>query len=129
MNKAILAALLLWSSTGLVAYSQAGAAIGTIESQVLAQRITNGDAPLILDVRTPAEYAEGHLPGAINIPHDELASRFDELGVERDVEVVVYCRTGRRAGLAESVLVETGFSSVLDLNGHWRDWSGATDEP
>jgi rhodanese-related sulfurtransferase len=129
MTKAMLAALLLWSSVGLVAYSQAGSGIGTVESQVLAERIARGDAPLILDVRTPAEFAEGHLPGAINIPHDELTGRLDELGVERDAEVVVYCRTGRRAGLAESVLVETGFSNVHDLKGHWRDWSGATDEP
>jgi phage shock protein E len=123
MTREILAVLLLCSSSGLVACSQAVSETGAVESQVLAARIANGDAPLILDVRTPAEFAEGHLPGAINIPHDELASRVEELGVERDAEVVVYCRSGRRAGLAESVLVETGFSNVHDLSGHWLGWN------
>jgi rhodanese-related sulfurtransferase len=128
MSRVVLAALLLCGG-GLLAYGQVGPGIGSVEPQVLAARITNGDAPLILDVRTPAEYAEGHLPGAINISHDELAGRVDELGAERNAEVVVYCRSGRRAGLAESVLVESGFTNVLDLNGHWLGWSGAKSEP
>jgi len=129
MIRTVLAVLLLWSGGGLVACSQADSGIGAVESQVLAARIASGDAPLILDVRTRAEFAEGHLPGAINIPHDELAGRIGELGAERNAEVVVYCGSGRRAGLAESVLVETGFSNIHDLSGHWRGWSGAVSIP
>jgi rhodanese-related sulfurtransferase len=129
MIRTILALLLLSSGGGLVACSQADSQTGAVQSQVLAARIASGEAPLILDVRTPAEFAEGHIPGAINIPHDELAGRVEELGVERNAEVVVYCGSGRRAGLAESVLVETGFSNVHDLNGHWLGWSGAVSIP
>jgi rhodanese-related sulfurtransferase len=129
MIRMILAVLLLWSGGGLVACSQADSETGAVESQVLAARIASGDAPLILDVRTPAEFAKGHIPGAINIPHDELAGRVEELGVDRDAEVVVYCRSGRRAGVAESVLVESGFSNVHDLSGHWLGWSGAVSIP
>ena len=129
MTRKILAVLLLWCGGGLLAYGQVDSGVGTVESQALAARIASGDAPLMLDVRSPAEYAEGHLPGAINIPYDELAGRLDELGAERSAEVVVYCRSGRRASLAESVLVESGFSNVLDLNGHWLGWSGAVSIP
>ena len=111
------------------AYRAARTFAGVLGPQALAARIANDDAPLILDVRTPAEFAEGHLPGAINIPYDELASRLDELGPERNAEVIVYCRSGRRAGLAESVLVETGFSNVRDLTGHWLGWPGAPPVP
>ena len=129
MTRTILAVLSLWGGGGLLAYGQVDSGVGTVESQALAARIASGDAPLMLDVRSPAEYAEGHLPGAINIPYDELAGRLDELGAERNAEIVVYCRSGRRASLAESVLVESGFSNVLDLNGHWLGWSGAMSDP
>jgi phage shock protein E len=88
----------------------------------LAARIEAGDAPTVLDVRTPEEFAAGHLPGAINIPHDELAGRLDELDFARDSEVVVHCERGGRASAAEAVLVEAGFSDVRDLDGHMRAW-------
>jgi hypothetical protein len=58
MIRTILAVLLLWSSGGLVAWGQADAEAGAVEPQVLATRIASGDAPLILDVRSPAEFAE-----------------------------------------------------------------------
>ncbi|NKB89332.1 MAG: rhodanese-like domain-containing protein [Acidobacteria bacterium] len=91
----------------------------------LQQRIEDGSAPLILDVRRPDEFAEGHLPGAMHIPYDELADRLEEMGIELDEEVVVYCRSGRRAGVAESVLHEAGYTNIRDLEGHWLGWSEA----
>jgi rhodanese-related sulfurtransferase len=62
------------------------------------------------------------VPGAINIPHTELEQRLDELGQWRDAEIVVYCGTGRRAAMAESVLLEADFSRVRDLEGHMKQW-------
>ena len=97
----------------------------TIESSELASRIDDGSAPFVLDVRTRAEFAEGHIMGAVNIPHSELADRLDELDFEPSAEVVVYCRSGRRAAVAESILTEAGFSGVRDLEGHFRAWSAA----
>ena len=58
---------------------------------------------LVVDVRTAQEFAAGHVPGAIHIPHDELADRFAELGESRERPVVLYCESGRRAGWACSV--------------------------
>ena len=54
-------------------------------------------SPVILDVRTPEEYAAGHVPGAINIPHDQVRARLAEIDSAKDQPIVVYCRSGRRA--------------------------------
>lgn len=69
---------------------------------------------LLVDVRTPEEFAEGHLPGARNIPVDDLAQRLEELG-PLDTPVVVYCRSGGRSTRAERLLKERGFQQVLNL--------------
>src|SRR3546814_10786784 len=63
----------------------------------LAQELQSQHPPLVLDVRTQAEFDAGHVPGAVLIPHDQLAQRLDEVPVDR--EVVVYCHSGRRATL------------------------------
>ena len=81
---------------------------------------------LILDVRTPEEFANGHVPGAINVPHTEVASRLDEIegAVDDDPSrpVVVYCERGGRAGMAEAELLAAGFTQVLHLEGDMSDW-------
>ena len=82
----------------------------------------HGQRPLVLDVRTPEEYAAGHVPGAVLIPHDQLAMRLDALG--RDRPIVVYCRTGRRSGLAETLLRQHGHE-VSQLQGSWQAWQAA----
>jgi rhodanese-related sulfurtransferase len=96
-----------------------------ISSADLAERLETEDAPVILDVRSPEEYAEGHIPGAINIAYDQLAANLDSLESFLTAEIVVYCRTGRRAGVAENVLLEAGFTQVLDLEGHMTSWNEA----
>ena len=95
---------------------------GPIEAEELAQRISAGDAPVILDVRTPQEFATGHIPGAINIPHTEIEARIDELKQFRKKELVVHCRAGGRAAQAERVLVAAGFDGIRDLSGHMQKW-------
>ena len=95
-----------------------------VEPKTVNERIAWSDRSLVLlDVRTPAEYAEGHLPGAINIPHTELASRVAELSDARDRDIVVYCRSGTRAEQALGVLKEAGFSRLFHLDGDYQRWS------
>ena len=77
---------------------------------------------LILDVRTPDEFRAGHVPDALNIPHDQLAARLPELGSDPDRPVVVYCERGGRAGQAAEVLLDAGYGSVLHLEGDMSDW-------
>jgi len=97
----------------------------TIGQDVLAEKMSAGADLLILDVRSPGEYAEGHVPGALNIPHDQLESRLAELAGDEDAEVVVYCRSGRRAGIALDLLSKAGFGRLYYLEGDFPGWSAA----
>ncbi len=68
----------------------------------------------LIDVRSPEEYASGHLDGAVNIPFDQVAERIREVGPP-DAAVVVYCQSGGRSGVAAQVLREAGFTKVIDI--------------
>lgn len=80
----------------------------------------------LLDVRTPEEYADGAVAGAVNIPVDELRSRLDE--VPREKKIVVYCQVGQRAYFAERILRQHGFDDVANLSGGYTTYSLATQE-
>jgi rhodanese-related sulfurtransferase len=67
------------------------------------------NGPLMLDVRTPQEFAGGHIPRAVNIPVDELRGRLDEL--PRDREIAAYCQVGQRGYLATRILRQRGFTA------------------
>lgn len=86
----------------------------------LAHRLVEGGA-LLLDVRTPAEYAEKHLDGSLLIPHTEVAGRIDEVlaaqGGDKSKPIVVFCRAGGRAGIAKTALLQAGFTEVTNLGG------------
>lgn len=99
-----------------------------ISAADLLSRLEEENPPVVLDVRSPEEFREGHVPGALNIPYDEIDASLDSLGQYRDREVVVYCRTGRRAEIAETRLREAGFQDVRDLDGHIQGWL-ASDLP
>ncbi len=73
---------------------------------------------LLIDVRTPQEYSQGHLDNALLIPHDQLASRIGELGGDKTREIVLYCRSGGRAGKAETTLRQHGFNNILNAGGY-----------
>jgi len=104
--------------------NDAGAVIVTQEE--VLRMLAAGTAPTILDVRTPEEFAEGHVPGAINISHDQLVDRLAEIETSKDAGLIVYCRSGRRAGIAEELLLEQGFSNVQHLEGDMLAWLEAS---
>ncbi|MEL6383319.1 MAG: rhodanese-like domain-containing protein [Cyanobacteria bacterium J06626_18] len=93
-----------------------------IAPQALVSRLGTPQAPLILDVRSEAEYQEGHIPGAINIPYREVPDRLSEIADFTPREVVVYCEVGVRAGIAELALEQAGFESIRHLDGDMRRW-------
>jgi len=80
---------------------------------------------LVLDVRTPEEFAAGHVENALNIPHDRLAERLPEIQQFATAPVVVYCKSGRRAGLATELLAEAGFTNLRHLTGDMDGWIAA----
>jgi NADPH-dependent 2,4-dienoyl-CoA reductase/sulfur reductase-like enzyme/rhodanese-related sulfurtransferase len=69
-----------------------------------------GEAPYLVDVRTPQEYADGHIPEAVNLPVDDLRTRLGEL--PRDRQIGVYCQLGQRGYLATRILRQTGFRAA-----------------
>ena len=72
------------------------------------------EGAVLVDVRSPEEYAEGHLVGAINIPKDDLPQRLDEVGGPEKV-VLLYCRSGMRSSSATSTLQDLGYSKAQNL--------------
>lgn len=100
---------------GFAAANVARVEVKIITCQSLRDRLSKGDQLQVVDVRAPAEYCFGHIPGSINIPVDELRERFTEL--DRTRETVVYCRVGFRGYLAARILQQTGFQNVLNLSG------------
>ena len=90
------------------------------QEQLVQHQTQHADHLFVLDVRTPQEFAEGHVPGAVNVPHDQLASRLGE--VPKDKDVVLYCRSGRRSALAAGVLAANGYTRVSQLEGDMQAW-------
>ncbi len=80
------------------------------------QEIHNG--ALLVDVRTQEEYDAGHLEGALLIPYDQIPQRLAEFGEDKNRSIVVYCRSGKRAGVAEQTLRKAGFTHVLNAGGY-----------
>ncbi|MHB0925410.1 MAG: rhodanese-like domain-containing protein [Gallionellaceae bacterium] len=119
-SRVLLAALLLLS--GMACHAETST-VGTITPAELAQRLKEPNPPIILDVRTRDEYSSGHIDTALNLPHDELERRLGEIPGSKSSEIVVYCRSGKRAKVAEKILVEKGYTNIKDMAGHWQGWS------
>lgn len=77
---------------------------------------------VLLDVRSPAEYNEGHIAGAINISHNTIEENLSQLAQYKNSNVVVYCRSGRRAAFAEEILSANGFTNLKHLTGDMNGW-------
>ena len=82
--------------------------------------------PSLLDVRTPEEFTGGHIPGAVNIPVDDLRSRLGEL--PRDREIVAYCQVGQRGYLATRILLQAGLAA-RNLGGGYKTYRLFVSEP
>ena len=91
------------------------------QDELHAQLVTS-TAPLILDVRSAAEFRRGHIPGAIHVPFFNVSSRLDVLPAARTQPLVVYCTRGLRAIIARVALRRIGFKQVLYLEGQFAAW-------
>jgi len=111
-------AMLVWP---LVKRGTGGPWVGTLEATML---INQKDA-LVLDVREPGEYAQGHILNARNIPLGELEPRIKEIERYKAKSVICTCATGNRSGAAAGILRKHGFTSVVNLSGGTAAWQQA----
>ena len=96
-----------------------------IPPEALLDQIARGDAPAVLDVRSPGEFAAGHVPGAANVPFTTVLAGLDGVHPQKSRTVVVYCGHGPRAWLAGQALRWRGYTRVLYLEGHMAAWRRA----
>jgi rhodanese-related sulfurtransferase len=92
---------------------------GNTLSAIEANQYRNAGA-FMLDVRTPAEWMEVHIPGATLIPLDELGVRMSELPT--DEIIVIYCRSGNRSSQALDILLKAGYSNVFSIESGIQNW-------
>lgn len=81
------------------------------------ERLASGDAILLLDVRSRAEYESGHIPNSISLPLDQLKSKIARIAPDKNAEIIVYCLSGGRATQACSFLSAMGYVHVSNLGG------------
>jgi rhodanese-related sulfurtransferase len=91
--------------------------LGEVSSAKARELVKQGAA--LVDVRSPGEFSTGHLPGAKNIPMQELGAQLKSL-VSKDHPIVLYCASGTRSAMARGVLKSQGFTQVYNLGGMGR---------
>jgi rhodanese-related sulfurtransferase len=95
--------------------------VNEIDSETLQSRLDGGDNLVLLDIRTPAEVAQGAIPNASHIPMHLLPVRASEL--PKDKDLVLYCRSGARSYHACQFLAQQGFANALNLRGGIIAWA------
>ena len=98
----------------------------TVSLDEIKALLESGEKLNIIDVREPAEYAFGHLPGAISIPAGELDARLQELDKEKEYSIV--CRTGSRSDMACGMLASKGFTKVKNVMPGMKSWEGEVEK-
>ena len=77
----------------------------------------SGEEHIILDVREQNEYDEGHIPGAILIPYTEIEDKAEKMLPDKNMQILVYCRSGRRSKIASESLIKLGYTNVKEFGG------------
>ena len=88
-----------------------------------AAELINNISPLILDVRTPAEYQRGHLNDSVLIPVQNLQRRWKEIGTHKNQDILVYCATGNRSTVASKILIDNGFKRIYNMRYGIVNWN------
>jgi phage shock protein E len=89
--------------------------LGTLWSAPFAAEKNDAVPVVVIDVRTEAEWNEGHLEGAVLIPYDRIESDITTVAIDKKSKIYLYCRTGRRTGIAFDVLKKTGYEDLVNL--------------
>jgi len=93
-----------------------------VSSPLAQELLTSAESPLLVDVREPDEWEEGHIPGAIHVPRGWLEARIEGLVPDKTRPLLVYCSGGSRSAFAAKALGEMGYEDVVNLAGGFTDW-------
>lgn len=88
-----------------------------ISAKEVHQKITSKESYYLIDVRTPQEYEQGHIPTALSIPNYEIKASAPSRIPEKDSFIIVYCRSGARSANAARTLISLGYTNVHDMGG------------
>ena len=88
-----------------------------ITAQEAKKLMDSQEGYVILDTRTKEEYDQGHIPGAILIPYDEVLAKAESILKDKNQLILVYCRSGRRSKLAAEDLVKLGYTNIREFGG------------
>lgn len=96
----------------------------TIDRDDLLRRLLRGDSVTVVEALPPKYFKKQHIPGAVNLPHDQVDERAPELLPDKDTTIVVYCANDPcpNSGIAAQRLNELGYSDVFDYEGGKEDW-------
>ena len=122
----LLLAVLLLTACGQEKENAQEAVYMNITAEEAKEIMDSQEGYIILDVRAQAEYDEGHIPGAIVIPHTEIEDRAEEALPDKGQLILVYCRSGRRSKIAAEALVELGYTNIREFGGI-LDWPYETE--
>lgn len=95
----------------------------SISMEEAAKRMAQESGYVLLDVRTEAEFKDGHIPGAINIPNETIGGEPISLLPNKEAKIYVYCRSGNRSKQAAKKLTEQGYADVVEIGGI-GSWKG-----
>lgn len=99
--------------------------IPRIPPKEVLELLDSGDGPLLLDVRSEREFDSGHVPGAVNIPHQQVPGRLDYLRKYSERGIIVYCESGGRSRRVLRTLSDSGFENLDQLDGDMAAWRRA----
>ena len=125
----LIAAVLLFSLALVACNRQNNSQEGTTYEQITPDEakalMDSEEGYIILDVRTPEEFAERHIEGAILIPDYEIGEKAESILTDKDQLILVYCRSGRRSKNAANELVALGYTNIKEFGGI-NDWKYGT---
>jgi len=116
--------LVLFASVFALTACGAAGAVTTLNVSDFAKKISDTSV-VLLDVRTPGEFASGHIAGATNIDFESGTFASDILKLNKNTTYAVYCRSGNRSAQATALMAKDGFKSIFNLNGGIINWQSA----
>lgn len=115
--------VLLLLAAVVLLLNSCGASYTKISQDEAMQMMQEQEDYLIVDVRRPDEFAEGHIAGAINVPNEDITDEMPELLPDKDQVLLIYCRSGNRSKDASQKLADMGYTKVYEFGGI-NTWEG-----